>query len=136
MDIEDAAERAGLPRPNLLALKEDKTFKRQMKNKMDANQGCDRLMGEKVDELLDIIKGYESRSSVERTVHRLFDEISRYYQQLCHDPTNYEFAHQCRNHYIRHLKGPPHDPTREREGLLRKCLDFLDGLVVLTMIFD
>lgn len=103
---------------------------------MDANLGCDRLMSEKVADMLEIIQGTEPRASVERTLHRMFDEVSRYYQQLCLDPDNFEFAHMCRKHYILHLKGSPENPTEDREGLLTKCIDFLEGLVILTIIYD
>lgn len=134
--MEDAAEQAGLERPELLKAKKDEKTNLEHKNKLDSLHGVDSMIGVRVAEMLEIIEGSEPRSAVEQRLHRLFDEASRYYQQLCYDPSNFEFATQCRIQYIEYLKGPRNKPTKEREGLLKKSIDFLDGLSILTMVYE
>lgn len=133
--IEDAAEAAGFPRPNLVVLRNNKDAAVHEKNKLDLTYGIDRMIENLVAEMLELILSRGEKSEVERQLWGLFDQVGQYYQQLCADPENIEFAVQCRVSYIRFIKGPKTHPTPDREGLLTMCLEFFDRLALFTDVF-
>jgi hypothetical protein len=87
-----------------------------LKFRRDALSGLERLAGEVVADILDVIENTEPHEAQMRLLMRELPLFGDYYSQLVQADAKY--AAQCMSHWQQFISGPPNRPNADDYGLL------------------
>lgn len=114
---------AGLTKESVVDAKKNVEKYAALKHARDLSFGIDRMVGDVVAKMMNIIEQPNSEEGQMELITCLFPEFEMFFGQLREsDPA---FARQCGKNYVTWIRGPPNKPTRDESGMLEIVTDFV-----------
>jgi hypothetical protein len=124
--LDALAQSTGLDRPSVLRAKQHPDVQRLHNDKFrrDALTGLDRCAGEAVTAMLNLVETSDDlEDAMMQLATDLFPQFADVFLQM--KAADRPFAMQCLRHYTGFMTGPPNRRTRDRRGLLKVVLHFM-----------
>jgi len=121
--LDQCATSAGLKRESVFDAKKNIDKYTAMKQAQDLSFGIDRMVGDIVAKMMNIIEQPNSEEAQMELTTGLFPEFEMFFGQL--RETDPAFAKQCGKNYVTWIRGPPNKPTRDESGMLEIVTDFI-----------
>ena len=115
-EIDAAVAKTGCSKASVYAAAHTPNAFADLKFRRDALSGLERLAGEVVADILDVIENTEPHEAQMRLLMRELPLFGDYYSQLVQADAKY--AAQCMSHWQQFISGPPNRPNADDYGLL------------------